>query len=280
MIRLTKSRSNSIKKSAYGIRKIILDISRHAGVGHIAPALSVTDIIAVLYHAVLRVTPAVKNGGKRDHFILSKGHAAAALYGALYQKKLISEKQLFSFCTDGGILGVHPDYNRKLGIEMTSGSLGHGLAVAAGMAWELKRIYPLRTPRVFVLVSDAELNEGSVWETVIFAAHHKIGNLTVIVDDNGNQAFGKTRDVLKLEPLSEKFSAFGWYTKTVGGHNIPALFSVLQQKRNSFQKPTVIIAKTVAGYGVGFMEGKIEWHYLPLTDGQYKKALNDIKKTL
>ena len=280
MVRLTKSRSNLIKKKSYGIRKIILDISRHAGVGHIGPALSVADIIAVLYHGVMRMSPSAKKSGKHDRFILSKGHAAAALYGALYQKKIISGKQLFSFCTDGGILGVHPDYNPKLGIEMTTGSLGHGLAVATGMAWELKRIYPRRTPRVFVLVSDAELNEGSVWETIIFAAHHKIGNLTVIVDDNGNQAFGKTRDVLRLEPLSEKFSVFGWNTKNVGGYDISALFSALRQKPISSSKPSVIIAKTVAGYGVGFMEGKIEWHYLPITETLYKKALSDISRTL
>lgn len=247
---------------ARSIKRTVLDICFASHTGHIGPALSVADILTVLYFGVLK---------KNDHFILSKGHAASALYATLYERGIISKKILFSYCHDGGRLGTHPDRNLRLGIELTTGSLGHGLSVGVGMA-----LGTGDNGRVFVLVSDAELNEGSVWESVMFAGHHGISNLTVIVDDNGQQAFGKTKDVLNLRPITDKFKAFGWGVKSVDGHDLPALMKVLSKVPITKGMPTAIIARTIAGKGVAFMEGKVEWHYLPLDETLYKRALKGL----
>ncbi len=253
-------RKNALSQKAFLIRKLILDISYNAHVGHIASALSVADILSVLYFKTLK---------NKDRFILSKGPAAAALYATLYLKKYISKKQLFSYCMDNGALGVHPDYNPAIGMEFTTGSLGHGLPVGCGLALGLPGQY------IYILVSDAELNEGSCWEAVMFAAHHKLGNLTVIVDDNGNQAFGKTKDVLDIQPIAKKFKTFGWNAITVDGHNHKELINAFI---TSSKKPKAIIAKTVSGYGVSFMKGSVDWHYWPMDEKQYNQALQDIRK--
>ena len=259
---LRKTRWKKLQQVAYAVRKDILDISYKAHVGHIGPALSIVDILTVLYFGVL--TP------KRDRFILSKGHAAAALFAILTRKGLIKKEALATFCREGGVFGDHPDYNPAIGIELTTGSLGHGLSVAAGMALGLPK------SRIVVLVSDAELNEGSVWEAAMFAGHHGLDNLTAIIDNNGQQAFGKTRDVVDTRPLDAKWKSFGWDVRVVGGHNHKQLYTALVKP--SKNKPVVIIANTIAGYGVSFMERKVDWHYWPLTENQYKKSLRQITK--
>jgi transketolase len=282
MYTLSEKKYLFLSKMAIKTRKQILDISYNSGVGHIAPALCVVDILTVLYHYILNLTPQKMNDPYRNRFILSKGHAAAALYVSLYQKKFFTKKQLNSYCQDASEFGVHPDFNPKFGIELTTGSLGHGLPIGAGMALGLKKItaYKLHKPlpHVYVLISDAELNEGSVWETIMFAGHHKISNLTVIIDNNGNQAFGKTKDILNLNPLKNKFASFGWSTKQIDGHNIKAVVNSLAASQESKDKPTAIIAHTHSGYGVDFMKDKIEWHYLPLSKDTYTQALRDINK--
>lgn len=266
-----------LEKHAIAIKKDILHISYKANVGHIGSAISIADILTVLYHAILHVNPKRPLNPYRDRFILSKGHAAAALYAALYRKGFLSRKKLFSFCQDGGTLGIHPEYKPNIGIEMSTGSLGHGLSVGIGLALGLKKS-KRKTLHVYVLISDAELNEGSIWEAIMFAAHHKIDNLTVIIDDNNFQAFGKAEEVIDMQPLEDKWKAFGWETKIVNGHNVEQLYTVLNNLPFVKNKPSVIIAKTKVAKGISFFEDKQEAHYMPMGKKQYAIALANISK--
>jgi len=256
----------------YRIRRIIIEESKRAHVGHIGSALSVADIIAVLYSCVLHVPSA--DDPLRDRFILSKGHSALALYAALHLKGFVTEDEIHAYCSDRGLCGVHPEHH-LCGIDFSTGSLGHGLAVGAGVALAARmRGEPFRS---FVLVSDAECNEGSLWETVMFAGHHRLSNLIAIVDDNGQQALGKTKDIIDLHPLGDKWRAFGWNVHEVDGHDVAALASAFRDLLDRGDAPGVVIARTIAGKGVSFMEGKVEWHYLPLSDDQYAQALHELE---
>lgn len=259
--------SKDIGMTGNTLRRIVIESSYRANVGHISSALCICDIIAVLYGKILKNVP----GHDRDRFILSKGHAALAQYAALHLKGLISPSKLETFCKDGSLLGVHPEFGTP-GIEITTGSLGMGLSVGVGLA--LSAIMKKSSWKVYVLVSDAECNEGSIWEAVMFAAHHRLSNLTVIIDDNGMQALGKAQKVLDLQPLESRFQAFGWNAQTVNGHDP---FDLESAFRSSSNEPRAIIAKTIAGKGVSFMEDKVEWHYLPLTQSQAEQALEELK---
>ena len=253
------------------IKKIILEQSKRANVGHIGPALSIADLIAVLYEHVLRV-PSPPDP-QRDRFILSKGHAALALYAALFLKGWISQSDLNSYCGDGTLLGVHPEYELP-GIDFATGSLGLGLSFGVGAALAARL---QGSPRhIFVLVSDAECNEGSLWEAVMSAAHFKLSNLIAIVDLNGQQALGYTDQVLNLSPLSARWQAFGWDVHEVDGHSYVDLadkFTALDFEGN---QPHVLIAHTVSGKGVSFMEHQVKWHYWPMSDQEYRQALSEI----
>jgi len=253
------------------IRRIIIEESKRANVGHIGSALSIADIIAVLFGSELR--SAGTDDPDRDRFILSKGHAALALYAALFLKGILSESQLRTYCSDGSRLGVHPEHHLT-GIDFSTGSLGLGLSFGAGVA--LAARLQRRDYRSFVLVSDAECNEGSLWETVMFAGHHGLSNLVAVVDNNGQQAMAKTKDVIDLAPLGEKWRAFGWDVHEVDGHDTAKLEDAFARLDPRNGRPSVVIANTVCGKGVSFMEGKVEWHYLPLSDGQYAQALREL----
>jgi transketolase len=257
--------------TAQNIRRIIIEHSHAAHVGHIGSALSVADIIALLFSEILTISAV--DDPMRDRFILSKGHAALALYGALHLRGIVTASQLRSYCTDGTLLSVHPDFHLP-GIDYSTGSLGNGLGVAAGIAFgaRLKQ----RSHKVFVLLSDAECNEGSVWEAVMFAAHHGLSSLVAIIDNNGQQALGETKDILDLRPLDEKWRSFGWNVLTADGHSAPALTRAFAQAQAQAQAPSVIIANTVMGHGVSFMENDMRWHYLPLSDAQYAQAMAEI----
>jgi transketolase len=251
------------------IRRIILEQSRRAHVGHIGPALSVVEIIAALYGRVLRIPG--PDALDRDRFVLSKGHAALALYAALFLRGFITGEQLAAYCTDGTMLGVHPEHVLP-GVDFSTGSLGHGLAYAVGAVLAARLGGSGR--RAYALLSDAECNEGSVWEAAMFAGHHRLGALTAIVDNNGQQALGKTAAILDLEPLAGKWRAFGWQTVEVDGHDLVALGDAIGSPPGDV--PRAVIASTVCGRGVSFMEGKVEWHYLPMTEAQYFQALAEI----
>ncbi len=260
-----------VREAAREIRRIILRQSRRADVGHIGSALSVADVLAVLYTRILRI-PSPRDP-ERDRFILSKGHAALALYAALAVTGRIPGAELDTFCADGSRLGVHPDSTLP-GVDLSTGSLGLGLSVGAGAALAARLLGSAR--RVFVLLSDAECNEGSVWETVMFAAHHRLTNLVALVDENGQQAFGKTRDVLDLSPLAARFAAFGWDAAAVDGHDPEAIEEAVADGERRPAAPRVLILRTVFGRGVSFMEGELRWHYLPMSDAEYRQAMAEV----
>jgi transketolase len=254
---------------AHRIRKSIIEESYRARVGHIGSALCIADILAVLFGEVLRLD----GGNDRDRLILSKGHAALALYAALAATGRMSPEQLASFCSDGTPLGAHPEHEVG-GIDFSTGSLGHGLSLGAGAALAARLQDSDR--RSFVLISDAELNEGSVWEAVMFAAHQRLGRLVAILDLNGQQALGYTRDVLDLDPVAERFRQFGWIADEVDGHDLDQLRRSLAVDAGAHAPPRVVIAKTIFGKGVSYMESRIEWHYLPLSDEQFAQALQEL----
>ena len=255
------------------IRKIILDQAKRANVGHIGSALSVVDIIATLYFEVMKISDLTDPD--RDRFVLSKGHAALALYATFFLKNWITSEMLDTYCSDNTSLGVHPERLLK-GVDFGTGSLGMGISYAAGAALAAKMQNSKR--RVFALVSDAECNEGIVWETAIFAAHHKISNLYVIIDLNGQQALGYTQDVLDTSPLGKKWESFGWQVKYVDGHSREEIINAIQSCEDELTRPHVLIAHTVFGKGVSFMENKIKWHYWPMSMEEYELALQNVER--
>jgi transketolase len=236
-----------------------------AGVGHIGGNLSALDALLTLHHCVM---------GEDDVFILSKGHAAGALYVTLWTRGQIAESDLQAFHAEGTKLAGHPVAAWAPGIPVATGSLGHGFAMASGIA--LARRLKGEPGHVFCLTSDGEWQEGSTWEALIFARHQGLENLTVLVDANGLQGFGSTAEVASMEHLSERVAAFGGPVEEVAGHDPDALVAALTRDRKG---PRLIVMRTVKGRGVSFMENRMEWHYLPLTDDLYAQALREVKST-
>jgi transketolase len=253
------------------IRRIILEQSRRAHVGHIGSALSVADLIAALYGGALRVS--TPDHPDRDRFVLSKGHAALALYAALHLRGWLTAAELNTYCGDGTLLGVHPERALR-GIDFATGSLGHGLSIAAGAALAARLSGSSR--RAFALISDAECNEGAIWEAAMFAAHHQLSNLVVIVDQNGQQALGHTSEVLDLSPLENRWRAFGWDTRVVDGHDVGALIETVRALDTRSGPPRILIARTVFGAGVSYMRGQVKWHYLPMSEEEYQRAMIEV----
>jgi transketolase len=232
----------------------------HANSSHIGSCLSVADLIAVVQILVQ---------DNDSELIFSKGHAAASMYASLAGLKLIPEHLLNEFGTDGSELIGHVNHMVN-GISFSTGSLGHGLPLGIGVA------IPSRQKRVYVIISDGELNEGTTWESLAIASQLQLSNLTVIIDANGIQSFGKTNEILNLEPLVEKLSSFGWSCHDIDGHSIPLLFEALES--NSVNKPRVVIARTIKGKGVKEMEGKLEWHYKSPTNEDLEKFISEVSK--
>ena len=258
--------------SGNALRRIILEQSKRAGVGHIGSALCIADLVSTLYGEVLKIdNPSDQD---RDRFVLSKGHAALALYAALHLRGWITTEELNTFCGNGTRLGVHPEIQLP-GVDFSTGSLGQGLSFATGAALAARLQKSKR--RVFALLSDAELNEGSTWEAAMFAAHHKLANLVAIVDVNGQQAFGYTKDVINLEPLKERWSSFGWDAVEVDGHDTDALKAAIASFNLSQGAPHVVLANTIFGKGVSFMESQIKWHYSPLSDQEFQQAMSEVR---
>jgi len=252
------------------IARIVLRQSRRANVGHIGSCLSIADLVALLYSGGMSADdPADPD---RDRFVLSKGHAALALYGALHLRGHLSRDDLEAFCCDGSRLGVHPEHAVD-GIDFSTGSLGQGLSLATGAALGARLQGSDR--RVFALLSDAECNEGSTWEAAMFAAHHRLDNLVAIVDSNGQQALGHTRDVLDLEPLIERWRSFGWDATDVDGHDMASLQEALTAATGR-GRPHVLVARTTFGKRVSYMESQIRWHYMPMSEQEYVLALSGL----
>jgi transketolase len=260
-----------LRAFAQGIRRIVLEQSMRAGVGHIGSALSVADIVAAVYADALEAGD--PRDPDRDRFVLSKGHASLAVYAALYLRDWLTHDELSTYCEDGTRLGTHPEPG-VAGIDFATGSLGHGLSLATGAALAARLDGSKR--RALCLLSDAECNEGSVWEAVMFAAHHRLSNLVAVVDLNGQQALGYTKDVLDLSPMADRWRAFGWDVHDVDGHDPVALADTIRALDTEAGPPHVLVAHTTFGKGVSFMEGSIEWHYLPMTEGQFERAMEEV----
>jgi len=253
------------------VRKIILQQSKRANVGHIGSALSVVEILSAIYSGALKIDDF--SDPDRDRFVLSKGHAALALYAVLHLRGAISQPELDTFLCNDSLLGVHPEYQMN-GVDFSSGSLGQGLSLGAGAALAGKLHGSQR--RVFVLMSDAECNEGSVWEAAMFAAHRELDNLIAIIDLNGQQAFGYTRDVCSMPNMAERWRAFGWSVEEVDGHDMSALNDSLERSKLHQDRPHLIVARTTFGKGVSFMENQIKWHYLPMSDDEFTQAMKEV----
>lgn len=261
------------ERIASSVRKNIVKMHLKAGASHIGSSLSCVDILVALYFGAMRGDSKKLSG---DKFILSKGHAVSALYAILAQKGYFSQERLFQYCLDGAKLLGHATRDLDLGIEVSSGSLGHGLSIGAGIALAGKKDGLKK--RVFVLLGDGECNEGSVWEAVMFASQHKLDNLIVIVDRNNFQAFGMTKDIVDLNPLSDRFSAFEWGCREVDGHKIKEMVKTLKLAPFTKDRPSVLIARTIKGKGISFMENKLEWHYRSPNHDQAKAALEELNQ--
>ncbi|GFE87745.1 transketolase [Steroidobacter agaridevorans] len=257
-------------------RKDVLRIISHAGAGHTGGSLSSIDILNVLYNRVMRISPARFDQPDRDRYIQSKGHCVEALYVVLADLGFFPRSQLTTLCEYGSHFIGHP--TRKVpGVEHNTGALGHGLAFGVGLALGLRHD-DLRN-RVFVLLGDGELAEGSVWEAAMAAAHYELDQLVAIVDRNRLQITGPTKDVLSSEPLESKFGAFGWHVRTVDGHNVAALTNALTVPPPQ-GKPMVLLADTIKGKGVSFMEGVLKWHHgVPDVD-EYRRAMEELGAAL
>ncbi len=260
---------------ARAVRRHALGMVHRANASHIGSSLSIADVLAVLYAEVLRVDPARPDWPDRDRFVLSKGHAAAALYAVLAECGFFSKQWLDTYCRDGGRLPGHATSHGVPGVEVSTGSLGHGLPVACGMA--LAGLRDRRPYRVYVLLGDGECDEGSVWEAALFAPHHRLDNLVAIVDANGIQSFGEVREVLDLEPLPDKWRAFRWAVREIDGHDHRAIADMLGRVPLEPGKPTALIARTVKGKGVSFMERQLAWHYRAPDAAQLAQALAELE---
>jgi transketolase len=255
------------------IRAYSLKMVHKAGTSHIGGALSMTDILAVLYQDVLNYNPLKSKALNRDRFILSKGHCCVALYSVLALKNFFDIKELENFTLPNSNLMSH--INHKVpGVEFSTGSLGHGLPFAVGKA--LKAKINNKKWQVFVILSDGELDEGSNWEALMFASHHKLDNLNIIIDYNKLQSLTTVKETINIESLYDKFNSFGCFTEEINGHNHSELKKVLSKKNKILDKPKVVVAHTIKGKGVSFMENKVEWHYKHPTDNQFKQALKEI----
>ena len=264
---------NHLRIKANRCRRAVIDLVFKGKTGHTGGSLSCVDILTVLYNRILSVTPATAQDPDRDRYVQSKGHSVEALYVVLADRGFITQGDLDTFSRFGSPLIGHPT-RAVAGIEANTGALGHGLPISAGMALAGKM--DQRTYRVFTLLGDGECVEGSNWEAALFAAHHKLDNLTAIVDRNRLQITGGTEDVCGLDPLDAKFAAFGWSVVTVDGHDIGALCETLGRVPLAPGKPSLVIANTVKGRGVSFMENQVSWHHGVPSEEQYRTAVREL----
>lgn len=264
-----------LEDTAREVRKITLGMLYRSGASHIGSSFSVTDILVALYFNALDVSPSTVTCDKRDRLILSKAHGCPALYAVLALRGFFPMSTLDTFCSNGSRLGVHPSADPVPGIEVATGSLGHGLSLGEGMAIAGKR--KNIGYKVFVVLGDGECDEGSVWEAAMSAAHLKLDNLVAIVDYNKIQAFGNVKDVLDLEPFADKWRSFGWEPREVNGHDMKGLVGILSEIPFKKGRPSVIIAHTVKGKGVSFMENSLLWHYKSPDETHFKKAMSELE---
>lgn len=264
---------NSLKL-AWNIKRHGIEMTHISRGSHIGSVLSVSDIIAVLYADILNYDPKEPNSDKRDRVILSKGHAGAAIYAAIAECGFFDVEELKTHYANGSRLSGHVSHKIP-GIDFSTGSLGHGLSVGAGMALAAKK--DKKNHKVYVILGDGECNEGSVWEAALFANHFRLDNLVAIIDHNNMQSLDFCDNTLEITPFSEKWSSFGWNVKEVDGHNHDELREALKSVENERNKPTLIIANTVKGKGISFMENNILWHYRTPQGEEYDAAVKELE---
>lgn len=263
-----------LKEIAQNIRIDIIKAIHAAGSGHPGGSLSAADIVTALYFREMNIDPKNPKMLTRDKFILSKGHAGPVQYAALAEKGFFPKEDLLTLRKMGSKLQGHPDMKKVPGIEMSTGSLGQGFSVSVGMA--LANTMDNNEGRIYVLLGDGEIQEGIVWEAAMSAAHYGLDNLTAILDWNGLQIDGKNEDVMTVSPVDEKFRSFGWNVLYIDGHNFDEIVEAFNKARNTEGKPTVIIAKTIKGKGVSFMENNPGWHGKAPSDEEAKKAVEEL----
>ena len=260
------------------IRKHIVDMTHRGKSSHVASGLSIADILSVLYGKIMNFDPENPEDPNRDKFILSKGHAGAAVYAVLAEVGFFSVKKLEEHYQNGSIFSGHVSHKGVPGVEFSTGSLGHGLNVGAGMAMASK--LRGKDNKIYVLLSDGECDEGSNWEAILFASHHKLDNLVALIDYNKIQSLTSISNTLELEPFADKFISFGWNVLTIDGHNHDELTESLESLDNIKSKPTAIICNTTKGKGVSFMEDKVLWHYRSPQDKEYQNAIQELDRAI
>ncbi len=266
--------TENFEKISKEIRKSIIEMVYNAKSGHPGGALSITDILTVLYFYELNVNVNNPKYENRDRLVLSKGHSSPALYAVLAEKGFFPKNDLKTFRKIDSYLQGHPDMNKVPGVDMSSGSLGQGLSVSNGMALGAK--LDRKDYRVYCILGDGEIEEGQVWEAAMTASHYNLDNLCVIVDNNGLQIDGKTKDVMNSEPIDKKFEAFGFNVINIDGHNFEEIVNAFEKAKQTKERPTAIIAKTVKGKGISFMENEVSWHGKAPNDEQYNLAMNEL----
>lgn len=264
----------NFEKISKEIRKSIIEMVYNAKSGHPGGALSIADILTVLYFYELNVNVNNPKYENRDRLVLSKGHSSPALYAVLAEKGFFPKNDLKTFRKIDSYLQGHPDMNKVPGVDMSSGSLGQGLSVSNGMALGAK--LDRKDYRVYCILGDGEIEEGQVWEAAMTASHYNLDNLCVIVDNNGLQIDGKTKDVMNSEPIDKKFEAFGFNVINIDGHNFEEIVNAFEKAKQTKERPTAIIAKTVKGKGISFMENEVSWHGKAPNDEQYNLAMNEL----
>ncbi len=262
-----------VAKLAHDVRRDCLKMVYHGQSGHIGSMMSVADILAVMYSGILNVDPANPNKPDRDRLIFSKGHGGAALFATLAELGYFPKEWLDGYYQDAGHLSGHISHHID-GVEFSTGSLGHGLPVACGMAMAAKQAG--KAHRIFCIVSDGDCNEGSTWEAIMLAGQHHWDNLTMIIDYNRLQALGNSEDIIDLEPLDKKLELFGWAVKTIDGHNLDDIEAALLALPIEKGKPSAIIARTVKGKGIDFAENDYKWHYGGITEELYNRGCASI----
>ena len=275
---MDKSELLELKKTACKVRSWTVEGVFNAKSGHPGGSLSAADIITYLYFREMKVDPKDPKNPDRDRFVLSKGHCCPALYAALALKGFFSTDEIKVLRHIGAMLQGHPDMKNTPGVDMSSGSLGQGISAACGMALAGK--LSSKDYRVFAMLGDGECEEGQVWEAAMFASHYKLDNLTVFVDYNGLQIDGTVEDVAGLSAIDEKFSSFGFEVITIDGHDFDHIEAAVNKAKQTKDKPTVIIAKTVKGKGVSFMENKVGWHGKAPNADEYKIAMDELSAQL
>ena len=267
------------REKAKAIRRHVVKMCHQAGQkrrAHPGPALSIADILAVLYFDAMRVKPADPDWEDRDRLILSKGHACPALYAALAMRGFFPEAELSKLRTVGGILQGHPDMRKTPGIDMTTGSLGHGLSAAVGIALAGKFI-DKKDYTVYVILGCGEIQEGLIWEGAMYAGCHKLDNIVVFIDYNDFQSGAKTSRLLSIEPVRWKWEAFGWHTLEIDGHDVEAIKDAVAAAKHVRERPTVIVAHTTKGKGVSFMENDNAWHQKDISADKCRQALTELE---